>query len=109
VPPLRHPRRAFDAAAYDRRTLYGPCFICAIAAGDPDYRGPTVMIYEGTDVLVFLNRYPTLLGYSLACPRRHVESVVSGFREAEYIELQRWIYRVGRAIERVVPTERCTF
>ena len=28
------------------------------------------------------------------------------FSEAEYLQLQRWVYRVGRAIEQVVETER---
>lgn len=40
------------------------------------------------------------------CPRRHVERVVADVSEAEYLELQRWVYRVGRAIEQVVNTER---
>jgi len=35
-----------------------------------------------------------------------VEAVVADFNEPEYLEMQRWIYRVGRAIGRVVPTER---
>jgi diadenosine tetraphosphate (Ap4A) HIT family hydrolase len=35
-----------------------------------------------------------------------VEAVVAGFSEPEYLELQRWIYRVGRAIEHVILTER---
>jgi diadenosine tetraphosphate (Ap4A) HIT family hydrolase len=65
-----------------------------------------VRIYEDNAVLVFLNRYLTLLGCTLVCPRRHVERVVGDFSEAEYVDLQRWIYRVGRAIEQVVETER---
>ncbi len=64
------------------------------------------MIYEDSNVLIFLNRYPTLRGYTLVCPRRHVESVVAGFAETEYLDLQRWIHRVSQAVERVVPTER---
>jgi diadenosine tetraphosphate (Ap4A) HIT family hydrolase len=99
-------RAPLNAAEYERRTREGPCFICAIAAGDPDYRRATAMIYEDSEVLIFLNRYPTLRGYTLVCPRRHVESVVADFTEPEYVELQQWTYRVGRAVERVVPTER---
>jgi diadenosine tetraphosphate (Ap4A) HIT family hydrolase len=64
------------------------------------------MIYEDADVLVFLNRYPTLRGYTLVCPRRHVERVIGELSEDEYLELQRWVYRVGRALQQVVPTER---
>jgi diadenosine tetraphosphate (Ap4A) HIT family hydrolase len=99
-------RIPFDAEVYERRTREGPCFICALAAGDPEYRRAQVMIYEDADVLVFLNRYPTLRGYTLVCPRRHIERVVGDNTEAEYLQLQRWVYRVGRAIEHVVRTER---
>ena len=103
---VSHPREPFDSAEYERRVREGPCFICAIAAGNADYRGPTTIIYEDSDVLIFLNRYPTLRGYTLVCPRRHVESVVGEFTEQEYLDLQRWIYRVGQAVELAVPTER---
>jgi diadenosine tetraphosphate (Ap4A) HIT family hydrolase len=41
------------------------------------------MIREDADVLVFLNRYPTLRGYTLVCPRRHVEHVVGEATERE--------------------------
>jgi diadenosine tetraphosphate (Ap4A) HIT family hydrolase len=96
----------FDIAAYEQRSQNGPCFICAIAAGDPEYRSTNHMIHEDSDVLIFLNRYPTLRGYTLVCPRRHVEGVVSDFSEAEYLELQRWVYRAGAAVQHVIPTER---
>jgi diadenosine tetraphosphate (Ap4A) HIT family hydrolase len=99
-------RLPFDMAAYERRTREGPCFICGLANGDPEFRGYNVMIYEDDDVLIFLNRYPTLRGYTLVCPRRHVEGAVSDFSETEYLDLQRWIYRVGQALHEVVPTER---
>jgi diadenosine tetraphosphate (Ap4A) HIT family hydrolase len=99
-------RIPFDAEAYERRVREGPCFICALAAGDAEYRQANAMIYEDSEVLVFLNRYPTLRGYTLVCPRRHVERVVGDTTEAEYLRLQQWVYRVGRAIEHVVPSER---
>jgi diadenosine tetraphosphate (Ap4A) HIT family hydrolase len=99
-------RLLFDSAAYERRSREGPCFICAIANGDAEYRGPTDMIYEDEEVLVFLNRYPTLRGYSLVCPRRHIERVIGDLSETGYLRLQRWVYRVGQAVQAVVPTER---
>jgi diadenosine tetraphosphate (Ap4A) HIT family hydrolase len=99
-------RVPFNSADYERRTREGPCFICAIAAGEPDYRGATTMIHEDADVVVFLNRYPTLRGYTLVCPRRHVEHVVGDTTEREYLALQGWVYRVGQAVQEVVPTER---
>jgi diadenosine tetraphosphate (Ap4A) HIT family hydrolase len=99
-------RIPFDSDGYNRRVRQGPCFVCAIASGDNEYRQANVMIYEDADVLVFLNRYPTLRGYTLVCPRRHVERVLGDLTEAEYLHLQGWVYRVGRAIEQVVETER---
>jgi diadenosine tetraphosphate (Ap4A) HIT family hydrolase len=99
-------RLPFDLAAYERRSREGPCFICALANGDPEFRSTNEMIHEDDDVLVFLNRYPTLRGYSLVCPRRHVERVIGDLSEAQYLRLQQWVYRVGAAVQEVVPTER---
>ena len=99
-------RVPIDSDAYERRVREGPCFICALASGDAEYRATNVMIYEDSEVLVFLNRYPTLRGYTLVCPRKHIEHVVIDASQTEYLSLQRWVYAVGRAIEQVVPTER---
>lgn len=106
VVPAVSERIGFDVAAYERRVREGPCFVCLLAQGDTEYRRANVMIYEDPEVLIFLNRYPTLRGYTLVCPRRHVERVVGDFTEAEYLQLQSWVYRVGRAIEEVVETVR---
>jgi diadenosine tetraphosphate (Ap4A) HIT family hydrolase len=96
----------FDLDAYVRRSRQGPCFVCSVAAGDPEYRSAHEFIYEDADVLVFLSRYPTLAGYTLVCPRRHVERVIGDLSEREYLQLQWWVYRVGQAVQRVVATER---
>lgn len=106
VVPAVSERIGFDVAAYERRVREGPCFVCLLGQGDTEYRRANVMIYEDPEVLIFLNRCPTLRGYTLVCPRRHVERVVGDFTEAEYLQLQSWVYRVGRAIEEVVETER---
>src|ERR1043165_2179282 len=99
-------RLPFDLAAYERRTREGPCFICGLADGDPELLAANHMIHEDDEVLVFLNRYPTLLGYTLVCPPGHVERVIGDLSEAAYLRLQRWVYRVGQAVQQVVPTER---
>ena len=98
-------RRSFDSAAYVQRVQTGPCFICAIAAGEPAYYDHH-MIYEDATALVFLNKYPTLYGYTLVAPRAHREDVTGDFTEDAYLALQRLIYRVSAAIRQVVPTER---
>ena len=44
-------RKAFDFDSYRRRTL-GPCFVCAILAGHPDYVHEVV--YEDDATIAFL-------------------------------------------------------
>lgn len=96
----------FDIDAYERRSREGPCFVCLIADGDANQRADNEVIFEDDEVLVFLDRYPTVEGYVLVCPRRHVEHVTGDFSEDEYVALQRWVHRVGEALRRSVPTER---
>jgi diadenosine tetraphosphate (Ap4A) HIT family hydrolase len=97
---------SFDVDAYERRSREGPCFVCLIADGDANQRADNEVIFEDDEVLVFLDRYPTVEGYALVCPRRHVEQVTGDFTEAEYVALQRWVHRVGEALRRSVATER---
>jgi diadenosine tetraphosphate (Ap4A) HIT family hydrolase len=66
-------RRPFDLAAYVERSRKGPCFVCASLAGDPAY--PHHEVYADDVCVAFLNRYPTLRGYTLVAPRRHVVDV----------------------------------
>ena len=96
----------FDIDAYERRSHKGPCFVCLIADGDANQRADNEVIFEDDEVLVFLDRYPTVEGYVLVCPRRHVEHVTGDLIEDEYVALQRWVHRVGEALRRSVPTER---
>jgi diadenosine tetraphosphate (Ap4A) HIT family hydrolase len=100
-PPGRVP---FDTGQHACRSREGPCFICAILDGHPDY--PHHDVYEDADTIAFLTCYPTLLGYCLVAPKRHVESWVHDLHEAEYPALQRVVHRVARAVAAAVPTER---
>ena len=56
--------------------------------------------------IAFLNRYPTLLGYTIVAPVEHRESVLVDFTADEYAALQSVIRRVGLAVSSAVPTER---
>lgn len=96
--------KTFDMAAYIERATKGPCFICEIVAGNPDY--PHHIIHEDEQAIVFLNAYPMLYGYALVAPRQHREQVTGDFSQAEYLQLQTLIYRVSEAVRQVVPTER---
>lgn len=100
----RRPMDEAERQAYARRSQEGPCFICAIAAGDPNY--PHWIVYEDERAIVFLSKYQTLYGYTLVAPREHREHVTGDFDVDEYLALQRLVYRVGEAVRRAVPTER---
>jgi diadenosine tetraphosphate (Ap4A) HIT family hydrolase len=51
-------------------------------------------------------KWPTLLGCTLLAPLEHRTDVIDAFTVDEYVELQRRIHRVGRAVSEAVPTER---
>jgi diadenosine tetraphosphate (Ap4A) HIT family hydrolase len=101
-------RVPMDTAGYARRVresrIQGSCFICQMASGAHSYRHHVV--YEDDIAIAFLNRYPTLTGYCLVAPRDHVESWVHDLSETQFLDFQRVTYRVARAIEATVPTER---
>lgn len=97
-------RVPFDVTAYERRTRTGECFICGFLGGEPDLKHE--LLYDDGAHVAFLNRYPTLRGYALVAPRRHVEDVVRDFTPDEYLALQAVVHRVARAINDVVATER---
>jgi diadenosine tetraphosphate (Ap4A) HIT family hydrolase len=92
----------FDVAAYEQRSREGPCFICELVAG----ANPHHVVYEDQNVVVFLNKYPVLYGYTLVAPRDHREHATGDFTLEEYLALQRVIYLVAEALRQVVPTER---
>lgn len=97
-------RRALDIQAYVRRSQSGPCFVCEFIAGNLDYRHH--LVYEDEATVAFLNKYPTLYGYTLVAPREHREHVIGDLTLDEYLHLQRVVYRVAEALRLVVPTER---
>src|SRR4029079_14408056 len=49
---------------------------------------------------------PTVYGWVLVSPRRHVEHNARDLTEEQYLRLQTAGYRVARLIEAVVPSER---
>lgn len=97
-------RQAFDLDAYIERSTRGPCFICRLVAGDPDYRHH--IVYEDDFAIAFLNKYPTLAGYTLVCPRAHREQVTSDFSAEEYHRLQELVRGVAEAARRITGAER---
>jgi diadenosine tetraphosphate (Ap4A) HIT family hydrolase len=97
-------KRPFDFESYAQRVHEGPCFVCATVARHPDYEHH--LLFEDPDTIAFLTRYPTLLGYCVVAPKRHVERLVEDLDVEEYLRLQRVVYRVAKAVSAAVPTER---
>lgn len=94
----------FDMDAYIDRARNGPCFVCEMLAGNPDYQHH--IIYESETAVAFLNKYPKLYGYTLVAPKKHREQVTGDFSIEEYLALQRFIFCVAEALRQTVPTER---
>jgi diadenosine tetraphosphate (Ap4A) HIT family hydrolase len=91
--------------AYAKRVRSGPCFVCALIAGEPGYEHEQ-SVYDDGEHVAFLNRYPTVYGYVLVSPRRHIEHVVRDMSSDDYLRMQAVVYRVARAVEAVVESER---
>ena len=97
-------RQPFDLEGYVERILHGPCFICRLVAGDAAYRHHVV--YEDDWAIAFLNKYPTLVGYTLVSPKPHLEQVTGDFTADEYLRLQTLVRHVGEAVRRAFGAER---
>ncbi|MFC1407515.1 MULTISPECIES: HIT family protein [Streptacidiphilus] len=97
-------RQPMDTAAYTEQALIGPCFICRLLAGDPDYAHDVV--FEDEDHIAFLDRWPVLPGKLLVCPKQHLEHCVGDFTEPAYLRMMQAVRLVALAAEDVVPGER---
>ena len=49
---------------------------------------------------------PTMYGHVLVAPRAHVEHLVRDLSCDAYLRVRAVVYRVARAVEAVVPSER---
>jgi histidine triad (HIT) family protein len=103
---VSYPRVGLDVDGYINDILAdgetGRCFICEIVAGKEGHH----VVFRDELCVAFFNLYPRLVGYTLLAPLEHKTGVVADFDQQEYLELQRRVHRVGRAISKVVPTER---
>ncbi|MCS6757832.1 MAG: HIT domain-containing protein [Candidatus Devosia euplotis] len=96
-------RQPFDLGAHVDRSQHGPCFICELVAGNPDYAHH--LIAQDDDSIVFLSKYPTLPGYALVCPRQHCEDLAEYLSPSQYLALQAAIHRLARTLKRVYDAE----
>ncbi len=97
-------RQPFDLDAYVSDIGSRPCFICELVRGNPDYHHHVVA--EDEETIIFLSKYPTLRGYCLVCPRKHVEDLAEDLSPAAYLGLQAKVHRLSRALKQVFDAER---
>lgn len=99
-------RQPFDLKNYVQhiktQRQAGQCFICDLAAGE----NPHHMVYEDDRAIVFLNKYPSLYGYTLVAPRQHLEQVTGNFPLEDYLALQTLIHQVAESIRAELQPER---
>lgn len=101
---MQRARKPFDLNALTSRSTSGRCFVCEFLKGNPDYEHHVVA--ETNAAIAFLAKYPTLYGYVIVAPKKHVEQVTGDFDESAYLDLQRLIYRVSEAIRTLLAPER---
>lgn len=79
------------------RLARSDCFVCRIVAGRPLVANPHI-VYETERVIAFLNQFPSQEGYTIVCPKRHVERYETDLSETEWLELQAVVQKVARAV-----------
>lgn len=97
-------RIQMDMKAYVDRTRSGVCFICALVAKEP--WAAHHVIAEDADTIIFLSKYPTVPGYTIVSPKRHLEDLAEDQTPDDYVALQRRVHTAARALKRVYRAER---
>ena len=81
---------------YDRLAR-SDCFVCRMIAGKPLVPNPQI-VYEDEQVIAFLNQFPTQEGYTIVCPKRHIERFESEMSAEEWLHLQKVVHRIAQAV-----------
>jgi len=81
---------------YDR-IARSECFVCRIVEGKPLIASPHI-VYEDDKVIAFLNQFTPQEGYTIVCPKRHVERLESDLSVEEWLHLQSVVQRVALAV-----------
>jgi diadenosine tetraphosphate (Ap4A) HIT family hydrolase len=97
-------RIVFNMERYLAEVRQG-CFICKLVTGDPSLPAHHV-VWRSDRAIAFLNRFPTVYGYTLVAPVAHREQVTGDFSLQQYLELQRVIHAVSEALQKVLKPER---
>jgi histidine triad (HIT) family protein len=81
------------------------CFICRIVAGRPLIPGVHV-VDEDDFTITFLSQFPTKEGYTLVCPKNHIERYEADMSSRDWQTLQKKVHQVSRAVAKALPTKR---
>jgi histidine triad (HIT) family protein/ATP adenylyltransferase len=84
------------AEEYDRLGR-SACFVCRIVEGRPLVPGVRI-VYEDERVIAFLNQFPSQEGYTIVCPKRHVERFETDLASDEWLSLLGVVQRIARAV-----------
>jgi diadenosine tetraphosphate (Ap4A) HIT family hydrolase len=81
------------------------CFVCRIVEVRPLFPNPRI-VFEDDQVIVFLNQFPSQEGYTIVCPKRHVERFETDLTLDEWTHLQRIVRNVAAAVAEVTGAMR---
>lgn len=97
-------RAAFDNDAYLQEVTKG-CSICRLLQDDPTLPDHHV-IWQNDEAIAFLDRFPTVYGYTLVAPTAHREEVTGDFTLHQFLALQRVVHAVAEAVRLALKPER---
>jgi diadenosine tetraphosphate (Ap4A) HIT family hydrolase len=84
------------AEEYDK-IARSDCFVCRIVVGKPLVPDPHI-VYEDERVIAFLNQFPSQEGYTIVCPKRHIERFESELPQDEWLHLQTVVQKIASAV-----------
>jgi histidine triad (HIT) family protein len=94
-----------QADKYIQERANASCFICDIVAGKA-IRAEHYIIFEDDQCIIFLSNKPTQYAHVLVCPKKHVEQIASDLSNEEYLESQKIVHQVVKAVSRAVEHDR---
>jgi diadenosine tetraphosphate (Ap4A) HIT family hydrolase len=97
-------RERFDLESYAQEVAK-ECFICRLVRGDPSLPDHHV-IWRNEEAIAFLDRFPTVYGYTLVAPVAHKEQVCGDFSLQQYLGLQRVLHAMAEAVRLTLSPER---
>lgn len=89
---------------YDR-VARSACAICRIVEGRPLFPGVRI-VYDDDRVIAFLNQLPSQEGYTIVCPKRHVERYETDLSSDDWLYLLGVVQRVARAVSEATGAMR---